>query len=449
MLVHNYPYDVTASIKAYFPAYREFARQKARASADKRVRETRGLSRVDRLVTEGHVRFHYVMSPPGAGSIITSRYLAEKGNFDAWLLEPGGQFHDRGGGRDHFSLTLAFYQEALTAALGWTRFVPGILKLKPMNVLVTEKPQHHAPGPEMDHVAGWSERPLFLIRNPDDCMRKRLRLSAEFMANSALHLHDFADLIQAGFVQEDTMLKAQIASDNRDEPIGHKIRDYAVKTNDYRGLGVESWFDAARLYGGSIREDIAVHRIEEYPHDIQLSWVRYWLANGYQVRESFGRYYHSLPVLKEPKLDPTHTDMIRRVLGWDALEEFYLAKHGDFTTPRNRSPLVVSYENFAQNPEDVTVSILAAWGVPLRRQPKDWREIETDTPYGILSDFWRGNSVIEAAFGRALFGEKVVDAVSATTNEPLQPPEFLAKLQPETTRIYNQFRTLPALVSNL
>ena len=194
------------------------------------VRRTRGYRFLKNNTNKDRIKLYYLLSPPGAGSIIASRYLFEAGEFDGWLIEPGAQFQNE---RKRYKTTLGVYKNA--SKVLWKQSKPYTLGYpqRPLRLLVTEKPQHMSPGAEMQFMNACSLRSVVLIRDPQICAIKMLRLCALIFSFETQHLQTVDEFIAQGLIENNHRLIEKVGLDSRDITVADKIKDYMFESNDY------------------------------------------------------------------------------------------------------------------------------------------------------------------------------------------------------------------------
>lgn len=404
--------------EAYINSFFEEALEESRQNTV----STRAAKKLQKYTERGQVRLFHVMSPPGSGSTILTRMLYEAGAFDGVIMEPAGQFNCLYSGLSNdFAATLDPYIDEIWSLKAQRGILSNIWKKHaPFNILVMEKPQHLAPGAEMEFISERTERTLILIRDPLSCIRKRLRISTELMAEYMMvHSHNLDDFIAPGFIEPHPALISHVKQDDRDMPVATKIKDYMIGRDDYSALTPKAWVLVKDRY-----LDQKMHndtRLMDTAQAHTYSTDRWnWAAERTGMKD-------------EAFKDLLSHAWIRRITGWSPVEEYFdiLAKG-----PTEKFA-VLDYPDFCNDPDSTVKTILQKWDVPERNCPVPARSIYT--PYGRIGiENDRPTGFLNVAFGKAMSGQKIIQE-----NPPIHPeqiPVFLKPIIVQDRRAYERLK---------
>lgn len=290
---------------------------KARCNAD--------MDFISQLVTEGKLEVHQLISPPGAGSGIIARWLMAKGSFDGLLLEPAAQFDPE---RNSFPDIIGTWARAIRR-FSAQRDRSERPSSMPLRILLVEKPYLLAPGDEMTFTARMTKQSLFVIRNPYDCLHKRLRIQARFFADELSRFQSLDSFVSAGYISPNQALTKHLADHAASpHPLSHRIRDYLIFTSDYSVI-------TPRFL------DIANGRFENSGMIEAISRSTYNYNYGRTLSED--------------------DELSRRFLGLGIDEYFETMR--DIFSESNSEWRVLDYEDFIARPTEKTRYVLERWGI--------------------------------------------------------------------------------------
>lgn len=422
--------------------------EQAAFSSYHRVHENKIAVKISNLVTQGKLNLYFLVSPPGAGSVFMARHLLEAGNFDGCLLEPSGQFNK---GVDRFEAALRLYQAAAQELK--PSFFASAKKRRAINLLIVEKPQHIAPGAEMDFFVQYSKKILFLIRSPESCTAKRLKIAANHMAELTASYESLSQFYASGFLQEgaDPELPAVETSRQAGKFLSKEIRDYMIGNNSFAALTSKSWTANQSVYEDPFMQaDISLFRglvgnkinthdtgYEYLPRSYRLG-IPGEMADCLHAYEWLREYLGVKFGSELEQLDPEEFNnfVIRRVSGWNALAEFNFASRHEYElfynpekyfnqpeeNPQAGKASTINYSDFSKNPAFTVEKVLDEWGVERRDIELPLSEQYLHSPYGDLNS----SDTLRAAFGKALLGPK---EINPSCVDPLPESGFPAFLR--------------------
>lgn len=407
--------------------------------AYERILKNKQAQELLRLVQDGKVEFHYILSAPGAGSNIFARLVYEMGQFNVLLIEPHGQQHNMASAR--FSAGLKRYLDAYNQCAR-----PG----KKVRILVMEKPQHWAPGAEMTFFARISASTTELLRPPLECLEKRLQIAIYRFLNRPPY-YELTDFVREGLIdlsQDENMEKA-VTLDQRNISVPEKIVDYMSQSRCYKSVTPKLWlldqdmFEHHRMQLGMQWAIVRnMHEAESFVTNVG----RFTGADSFtdRLRHFFNRRGKEDLTITWPGQEFWGQEWIA---GWEALADYRAICDGYTTPGTNRK--IINYEDLEKNPQEIVKSVLKHQGVDMFNSSRDWQNYNRPVlcAVGSVKGLIDGPpTVSKRAFAPAFMGPaKILDETPFLRDAI---PTFLDPVLKQAEREYQALQkwTVPAVM---